>query len=75
MHFHGVMLQEKPHAVSRSQANGAIDPEDHFRATLDQALAQLQTEVRFLSIHLQGLLVLWSHKFGIYLHTSRCCTW
>ena len=47
--------QEKPHAVSRVQINGAVDPEDHFRATLDQALAQLQNEVRVpLIYHIAG---------------------
>ena len=37
-------MQEKQVPSVRVHANGALDPEDQFRATLDQALIQLQGE-------------------------------
>ena len=41
------LVQEKQQPSVRVHANGALDPEDQFRATLDQALIQLQGEASF----------------------------
>ena len=44
----GLGMQEKQQPAVRAHANGAADPEEQFRATLDQALTQLQGEVGLL---------------------------
>lgn len=38
-------MQERQQPSVRVHANGAHDPEEQFRATLDQALVQLQGDV------------------------------